>query len=51
MTQTPLLQTYHEAVSEAFAFLYTNMMVRDKGKMFMNTSEEHVTPSSHHISY
>ena len=31
-----LLQLCHEAVSQPYAFLYINLMQRDKGNMFMN---------------
>ena len=39
-----LLQIYHEAVSEPYAFLYINLMVRDKSKVFMKNFEEYLSP-------
>jgi len=41
-----LLQIYHEAVSEPYAFLYINLMVRDKRKMLMKNFELYLSPSS-----
>ena len=40
-----LLQMYHEAVSEPYPFLYTNLMVKDKRKMFMERFDKHLIPS------
>ena len=39
-----LLQIYHEAVSEPYAFLYINLMVRDKSKMFMKNFTDYLSP-------
>ena len=39
-----LLQIYHEAVSESYAFLFNNLMVRDKSKMFMESFIEYLSP-------
>ena len=40
-----LLQTYHEAVSEEYSFLYVNLMQRDKRKMPMTRFSHHLNPS------
>ena len=36
-----LLQTYHEAVSDDYSFLYVNVMNQDKRKMFMERSKRY----------
>ena len=40
-----LLQMYHEAISEAYSFLYINLMQKDKSKMFMQRFDQYLLPS------
>ena len=40
-----LLQIYHEAIDEPCSFLYMNLMQRDIPKMFMEKSEQYLSPS------
>ena len=40
-----LLQMYHEAVSEPCPFLYINLMMKDKRKMSMQSSQQYLIPS------
>ena len=40
-----LLQMYHEAVSEPYAFLYINLRMKDKRKMCMQSFTKCVIPS------
>ena len=39
-----LLQIYHEAIDEPYAFLYINLMQRDKSKLFMKNLESYLSP-------
>ena len=43
--QNPLLQMYHEAVREPYSFLYINLMMKDKRKMFMQSFTKYLVPS------
>ena len=46
-----LLQMCHEAVSEPYSFLYINLMVKDKRKMFMERFDRCFIPSYNYLSY
>ena len=46
-----LLQIYHEAVSESYAFLYMNLMQRDSNKMFMKSLAQYLKPSKLPVTY
>ena len=40
-----LLQTYHEAVSDEYSFLYANLMQKYKRKKFMPRFSHYLNPS------
>ena len=40
-----LLQIYHEAVSESYAFLYINIMQRDRSEMLMKNFTQYLKTS------
>ena len=40
-----LLHMCHEAISEPYSFLYTNLMQKDKGNMFMQRFDQYLVPS------
>ena len=41
---------YHEAVSEPYSFLYTNLLQRDRTKMFMSSFNSYLVPSWNNIN-